>query len=218
MAIAAYNERMVEILAAIAVFVILVFAEFAARTTTLHAELTRKFVHMAVGTFVAFWPFFMTWRQIELLSLAFLVVILISVKFTLFHSIHTDSKRAVGEVLFAMVIGFLALISGSKWIFTASMLHLALGDGIAAVAGLTWGDANSYKVFGRTKSIAGTSAFLVASLVIMGVYVLFAPAPANFVTLLMVPLAAAATENLAVNGTDNLIMPLLVAVLLGGAV
>lgn len=209
---------MIAILAVIAIFIILVLAEFAARTTKIHAEFTRKFVHMMVGSLVAFWPFFMSWRQIEFLSVAFLGVILVSVRFTIFHSIHTVPRQAVGEILFAMVIGLLAAASSTKWIFTASMLHLALGDGFAAVVGVAWGKMNQYKVFGRTKSFAGTGAFLAISLLIMAAYVVFTSAPANLTTLVIVPLVAAATENLAVNGTDNLVMPLLVAILLGGVV
>lgn len=209
---------MAAIFAVAAVFVILVSVEVVARTTTLHAELTRKFVHMAVGTFVSFWPFFMSWRQIELLSVAFFLVVLTSAKFTIFRSIHIDSKRATGETLFALVIGLLAAISSTKWIFAASMLHLALGDGFAAVAGVTWGKKNSYKVFGRTKSVAGTLAFFGVSLAIMGAYVLYTSVPAGFIALALVPLVATVTENVAVNGTDNLAMPLLVALLLSLAV
>ncbi len=205
------------LLAVFIVFVILLFAEYLARRTTLHAELTRKFVHMMVGTFVAFWPFFISWRQIEMLSVAFLVVILISVRLTIFRAIHTVPRKAVGEILFAMVIGFLALLSSTKWIFGAAMLHLSLGDGIAAVVGLSLGDGNQYKVFRHVKSIAGTSAFLVTSLIIMIGYVMLSGAPASLTALLVVPVAATLTENMAVNGTDNLLMPLVVALILGGA-
>jgi len=201
----------------VCVFAILLVAEHFARRTSMHSELTRKFVHMAVGTFVAFWPFFLSWRQIELLSAGFLIVILLSIKFTIFRSIHTVPRKAIGEILFATVIGFLALISSSEWIFMAAMLHLSLGDGIAAVVGLLWGDGNQYKVFGKIKSMAGTSAFFVTSLLIMICYVVFTDASASIISLAFIPVIATATENLAVNGTDNLIMPVLVALILGGA-
>ncbi|HET7302839.1 MAG TPA: hypothetical protein VFI74_05945 [Candidatus Saccharimonadales bacterium] len=205
------------ILALVVVGIILMIAEHLAHNTDLHAEVTRKFVHMLVGTFVAFWPFFMSWRQIEIMSLLFFIVIALSVKFTFFRSIHTVPRQAVGELLFAMVIGFLALISSSEWIFMAAMLHLSLGDGAAAIIGLLYGDKNQYKVLGKTKSIAGTSAFFVTSLMIMIGYVVFSGGPGGVITLALVPIMATVTENLAINGTDNLIMPLLVAFILGGA-
>lgn len=211
-----YYRPMAFVLTIIAVFLILLVAEYLARRTNMHAELTRKFVHMAVGIFVAFWPFFLSWREIEILSSAFFVVILISIKLTIFRAIHTTPKRAVGEISFAMVIGFLALLSSSKWIFMVAMLNLAIGDALAAIVGLLWGEKNQYKVFGKTKSIAGTSAFFVISLALMVVYVTASHDSANFTTLFMVPVIATITENVAVNGTDNLIMPVLIALLLGG--
>lgn len=204
------------VLAVIAVFLILLFAELLARRTKMHAELTRKCVHMAVGIFVAFWPFFLTWRQIELLSLAFLIVILLSIKLTIFRAIHTSPSRAIGEISFALVIGILALISSSKWIFMAAMLNLAIGDALAAIIGLLLGEKNQYKVFGKTKSVAGTTAFYVASLAIMVAYVKLSHESANLVTFFAVPVFATITENAAVNGTDNLIMPVLIALMLGG--
>lgn len=204
------------VLAVLGVLAILVFAEYLARRTNMHAELTRKFVHMFVGTFVAFWPFFLSWRQIEVLSIAFLIVILISVKFTIFKSIHTVPRQAIGEICFAMVIGLLALISSSEWIFAAAMLCLSIGDALAAIIGLLLGDSNQYKVFGKTKSIAGTSAFLAITLLVMVLYIAVSEDSASITTLLVVPLLATITENVAVNGTDNLVMPMLIALLLGG--
>lgn len=204
------------VLTLIAVGLILLAAEYLARKTNMHGELTRKFVHMMVGTFVAFWPFFLSWRQIEILSFAFFIVILLSIRFTIFTAIHTVPRKAVGEISFAMVIGFLALISSSKYIFMAAMLSLSIGDAMAAIVGLLKGDNNQYKVFGKIKSIAGTSAFFVCAVLIMGLYVLMSNSNASFITLLVVPLLATVTENVAINGTDNLAMPLLIALLLGG--
>jgi dolichol kinase len=195
-------------------FGILVFSEWLARAKQIHAELTRKLVHIAVGTFVAFWPFFLTWRQIQLLSLAFFIVVCISIKLNIFSSIHAVKRNMMGELLFAVIIGVLALISTSEWVFMAAMLHLSLADGLAAVVGLGWGDNNSYKVLGRAKSIAGSVAFLATSFCILAAYGIFADSSTSFFTLLWLPFVATAAENIAAQGTDNLVMPLLIAVVL----
>lgn len=195
-------------------FCILIGAEYLSRSKEIHAELTRKLVHVAVGTFVAFWPFFLTWREIQLLSLAFFAVICISIKFNIFSSIHAVKRSITGELLFAIVIGLLALIATDKWVFMAAMLHLSLADGLAAIVGLGWGHKNSYKVFGRTKSIAGSLAFLVSSLTILTVYAIFAHSSTSMATYIWLPFLATVTENLAVQGTDNLIMPMLIALVL----
>lgn len=199
-------------------FCILVFSEWLSRSKEIHAELTRKLVHVAVGSFVAFWPFFLSWRQIQLLSLAFFLVVALSVKFNVFRSIHAVKRSMTGELLFAIVIGTLALITTTKWVFTAAMLHLSIADGLAAVIGLGWGETNSYKVFGRTKSIAGSAAFWVSSFCILLAYLHFAQTSTSFFTALWLPFVATATENLAVQGTDNLVMPMLIAVVLTSGV
>jgi phytol kinase len=197
----------------VSTFGILVLAEYLSRAKQIHAELTRKLVHVAVGTFVAFWPFFMGWRTIQLLSLAFLVVIGLSIKFNIFRSIHAVQRNIIGELLFAIVIGVLAVICTDKWIFMVAMLHLSLADGLAAVVGLGWGETNSYKVLGKVKSIAGTLTFAIVSFVVIGVYYAHAGS-ISFATVLWLPLVAAASENIAVHGTDNLVTPLIVATVL----
>lgn len=204
------------ILTIIGVLLVLLIAEHLARHTNLHAELTRKFVHMLVGTFVAFWPFFLSWREIKLLSLAFLIVVIISVKFTIFKSIHTVPRRAFGEISFALVIGILAFISSSAEIFMAAMLCLSIGDALAAIIGLLYGERNQYKVFGKTKSVAGTAAFFATSVLVMTLYVTLTSNSAGIMNLFAIPVLATITENVAVNGSDNLIMPILIALLLGG--
>lgn len=206
------------ILVVLVTFCILIGAEYLSRSKQIHAELTRKLVHVAVGTFVAFWPFFLTWREIQLLSLAFFLVICISIRLNIFRSIHAVKRGMTGELLFAIVIGLLALISTNEWVFAAAMLHLSLADGMAAIVGLGWGDTNSYKVMGKTKSIAGSVAFLVSSFCILALYGVLAHSTTSFLTILWLPVLATITENVAVNGTDNLVMPMLIAIVLTSGV
>lgn len=205
------------VLAVLLVFCVLVFAEYVSRAKRIHAELTRKFVHMSVGTFVAFWPFFLTWDQIKLLSIAFFIVVSLSIKFNVFRSIHAVDRNIIGELFFAMVIGILAFISRDKWVFMAAMLNLSLADGMAAIVGILKGQGNQYKIFGRAKSLAGTTAFLVTSTAISIFYVALGPAAAGVTVLAVVPLIATLSENVAVHGTDNLVMPLLLGLVLSGS-
>jgi phytol kinase len=199
-------------------FCILVYAEWLSRAKQIHAELTRKLVHVVVGSFVAFWPFFLSWRQIQLMSLAFFVVVSISIRWNIFRSIHAVNRSMTGELLFAIVIGLLASISSNKWVFAASMLHLSIADGLAAVIGVGWGEGNSYRVFGRTKSLAGSATFLACSFIILSVYMLFSNTATSWLTILWLPFAATVTENLALRGTDNLLMPMLIALVLGSGI
>lgn len=196
------------------VFLILVLAEYLSRYKGVHSELTRKIVHVLVGIFVAFWPFFLSWGQIRFLSLLFLIVVVVSVKLRIFNSIHAVSRNTMGEVLFAVVIGLLAFVCTDPWIFAAAMLHLSLADGLAAVIGLTYGEGNSYRILGRTKSLAGSLAFFFTSLIIMLWYLSFSGATPTVVSVLVLPAVATIAENLSGEGTDNLVIPLLVALVL----
>lgn len=205
---------MLALLAVFSVFLVLVLAEYLSRYKGVHSELTRKMVHILVGIFVAFWPFFLSWAQIQMLSLAFLVVVIVSVKMNIFRSIHAVQRNAMGEILFAAVIGILAFIVTDKWVFAAAMLHLSLADGLAAVVGVGWGESNTYKVLGHAKSVAGSVAFFMCSVLIMIAYVAFSPATASTVALLWLPVAATIAENVAIKGTDNIVIPLLVGLVL----
>ena len=152
------------------------------------------------------------------MSAAFFVVVCISARLKAFRSIHSVERNVIGEILFAVVIGILALICTEKWVFAAAMLHLSLADGLAAVAGLSWGGGNSYKVFGRTKSVAGSAVFLLTSFVILLVFDRVTQAGPSMLSLLILPVLATATENIAVHGTDNLVMPLLIAGVLSSGI
>ncbi|HSX32152.1 MAG TPA: hypothetical protein VLF43_02730 [Candidatus Saccharimonadales bacterium] len=208
---------MLTALAVIVVFLILVLAEYLSRFKGVHSEITRKLVHILVGAFVAFWPFFLSWRSIQMLSLAFLVIVLISVKLDIFGSIHAVKRGAMGEVLFAVIIGLLAFIVDDKWIFAAAMLHLSLADGFAAIAGLAWGESSSYRIMGRTKSLVGSLTFFFTSLLIMITYAAFSGNQHSAVSIIWLPVMATIAENIAGEGTDNIAVPMLVALVLSSA-
>jgi len=202
------------VVAVLIVFLVLVLAEYLSRYKGVHSELTRKLVHVLVGTFVAFWPFFLSWRQIQFLALAFVVVVGLSLKLDIFRAVHAVRRHASGEFLFAIVIGLLAFLTTNPWVFAAAMLHLSIGDGLAAIIGLLWGDDNKYKVFGHVKTVAGSLAFFFTSLTVVVGYAIFSGAPYSATTIIALPVIATIAENVAVQGADNLVIPLLVALVL----
>jgi phytol kinase len=201
-------------LTVLAVFVLLCTSEIWWRHSRVHGELSRKFVHITVGSFVAVWPFFLTWDQIETLSLAFLVGIILSKSLHIFQAIHSVQRPTWGEIFFAIAVGAVALTTHNKWIYLAALLQMSLADGLAAVVGIRYGQRRRYLVFGHTKSLAGTVTFLVVSLAIL---MIFNQLSGSYVSLpLMLGVAAIASliENLGVFGLDNLLVPLVVAVAL----
>ncbi len=203
-------------LAVLPVFALLVLTEVLWRNNSLRGESARKFIHIVVGSYVAFWPFLISFETIQLVSAAFLIVIGISLRFHIFKAIHGVARKTWGEVLFAVGIGLIAVLTNEPWVFTACILHMSVADGFAALAGKRWGKSTRYKVLGHEKSLVGTTVFWLCSLLITGLAIINIPElQANASTyLLWLPFATSFAENIGINGTDNVLVPVLVYIAL----
>lgn len=192
-----------------AVFLILVANEWWWRKRT-HGELSRKAVHIIVGSFVAFWPLYLSWFQIELLSLAFVVVTVMSMKLKLFKALHSVQRPTWGEVCFGAAVGIVAFITHSPAIYAMALLHMSLADGLAAIVGVRYGTSNAYMLFGNKKSLVGTLTFMLVSTAIFVSFIWQQQVDfqAGFVPLIV---AATLLENVAIVGLDNLLVPVLIA-------
>lgn len=200
-------------LTVLVVFLLLCISELLWRLGDFHPEYTRKFVHISVGSFVAFWPLFLSRNQIVGLSVAFVAIVAITNYLGVFKAMRSVQRPTWGEVFFAAAVGVLALVAHGGWIYMAALLHMSLADGLAAIIGTKFGRRTRYHVFGHPKSLVGTVTFFIVSLAILNGYAFFTPADFS---LWFVPIALAATviENLAIRGFDNLLVPVLIAVAL----
>ena len=202
------------LLALIGVGILIVIGEKLRSGHRYHPEVTRKFIHITVAVFAATWPFWMSWDNIELLSLLMFAGILVSRYFHIFKAIHDIKRRTWGELFYAMSIGMVAVLSQDQWIFTAAMLLMGLADGLAALVGTMFGGKHRYKVLGHYKSWEGTITFWVAAVAILLVCGVLNGPHEGVVMLLWLPIVATFFENFAVAGTDNLLVPLVVTLLL----
>lgn len=211
-------EGMLPLLFALtSVFLLLVLADFLRRKNWIRGEISRKFVHMSVGTFVAFWPFFLTWNEIRIMCAAFIVVVLIDRHLHILKSVHSVKRRTVGDILFPVGIGIATFVSSSPWIFTVAVLHLSLGDGLAAIIGQTKGRNYSYTILRQKKSTAGSVAFWLVSVCITSALLIFMPEQYENVALpllFILPIATTMLESLSIFGMDNVTVPVFVAVIL----
>jgi phytol kinase len=204
------------ILTILAVFVVLMGNELWWRSRTVHSEFSRKFVHLTVGSFVAAWPFFLTWHEIELLSLAFLVVVTASKFLHIFQAIHSVQRPTWGELFFAISVGSVAVVTHDKWIYAAALLQMALADGLAAIVGVHYGNhlKLKYLVFGHAKSVTGTLTFFVVSIAILLAFEHWSGVSLGFGYAAATSALATVLENLGVFGLDNVLVPLAVALML----
>ncbi len=202
-------------LSVFAVFAVLCVSEIGWRRHWLKGEFGRKFVHILVGSFVASWPFFMTWSQIRWLSVAFLVVVIISDRFKVFKALHSAQRPTFGEICFALVVGALTFITHGKGVYAAALLQMSLADGLAAVVGTRYGTGNKYHVLSHTKSVAGTITFIVVSAAIFTSYAAFsASGLPTLPEAIAGVVGATILENLGLFGLDNLLVPLYIGLLL----
>lgn len=202
------------VLVVLVVFVLVLITEYLYRIKEYRTEFTRKFVHITVGTFAAFWPWIISWHQIEFLSLAFLFVVLISRLLTIFTSIHLIGRKTIGELFFAMSIGLVAILTHDRLIFMAALLHLSIADGLAAVIGKHARYNWHYQVFGQIKSVVGSLVFLVCSLSILIIYFTISHANHGFPILLWLPVTSTLLENIGLRGSDNILVPLVITLVL----
>ncbi|HSX36519.1 MAG TPA: hypothetical protein VLG13_00120 [Patescibacteria group bacterium] len=201
------------VIAILVVLGILVVNEWWWRKTKVHDELSRKFVHVTVGSFVAFWPFFLSWNEIRLLSLGFLVVVVASKYFKIFKAIHSVQRATWGEVYFALAVGLTTFITHSPAVYAAAFLQVGLADGLAALVGTKYGKGNDYKVRGHAKSLAGSGTFLLVSYITLLSFSVFSTHVA--IGWCLAAAAAATTlENIAPRGLDNVVLPVFVAAVL----
>lgn len=202
------------VITVVVVFLLLSASELLFRNNKMTNEQGRKLVHILVGVYVAFWPTYLSFSQILLIGIAFLVVVSLSYKHTVFTSIHHVDRKTYGEICFALAIISLALIAKSDWVFTTAMLVMALADGLAALVGRNFGKTNTYMVFKQPKSLIGTLTFILTSYVTLVVCKHFGNLNDNHLRLLAISFVAAGLENLAVYGLDDLVVPLAIALIL----
>lgn len=197
------------------VFILLVLSELWWRKRQPDSELSRKFIHLTVGSFVAFWPFFLSWNEIRLLSAAFIIVVLVSKRLNIFQAIHSVQRPTWGELYFALVVGLLTFVTHSKGIYAAALLQMSLADGMAAIVGVEYGvkRGKAYLVFGHPKTVIGTLTFLLISLAILFGYSADT-ARLSLLYVAVIGVGATIIENLAVAGLDNLLVPLATAAIL----
>src|SRR5262249_12800743 len=97
------------------VFLLLCTSEILWRTKAIHPEYARKFVHISVGSFVAFWPFFLDRLSILILSLAFVAVVGATYYWKIFQAVRSVQRPTWGEIFFALAVGLLAIVARNNF-------------------------------------------------------------------------------------------------------
>ncbi len=202
----------------IGIFGLLIIAELLGKYRILKGEYHRKFLHITAGSFIAFWPWLISWRSIELFGLAMLAVMVANHYLSFLNYRGRVGRATFGDMFLALAIFLSATLTHNKIFFALAILEVALADGLAAVIGITYGKYWGYKVFHHRKTVIGSMVFWLVTLCIFGAGLLSAHNAISFqdyfLLLLLLPPAFTLAENFSVFGLDNLIIPLLTIIIL----
>ena len=205
------------IIAFLYVSVVLAVSEMLRRGLRLSVDLTRKFVHIAVGM-IAF-PLvllFQAWQFAIIPPLVFIVVNYVSYRRQIFAGMETGERGQLGTIYFPISFSILIpLLWSQTALLVAGLMPMTWGDAFAALIGQRFGK-HKFTVLGQTRSIEGSLTMFVFSLLAVFLTLLFfaQPVATSFVFALVVALIASIVEALSPFGIDNLTVPLSSAIAL----
>jgi phytol kinase len=190
-------------------------AEYLGRKKIIGKETSRKIPHLVISLVLASATLFIDLDVIVILILLNALAILVIYRFDLFPSARAVDRLSWGELFFPFGLVAAAIISPTKWMFIAAVLVLGVADALAALVGIRYGK-HKFKIFGNTKSLEGSTAFLVSALIIISLITFVAPADLahNGWAVMGISLVATALEAIAPWGTDNLFIPIAVVLML----
>jgi dolichol kinase len=152
------------LLAAAGTALVLLTGEWLWQKRILKGEYARKFVHITVATFAAFWPLFITRPQIIIINIVFICALVMIKKLRLFKSIQSVKRASYGEIWYAIGIILCAILFKDNAIYAIAVLHMALADGFAAIIGVRLEHkAIHFSFRSSKKSCIGTLTFFLIS-------------------------------------------------------
>jgi len=214
----------------------LVLGELLTRKFSVNPLVVRKVIHLGMGVVMFFIPSYFVSNTLPLLAaLLYALLGLVSLKAGFLRSLHgepviTQEGETVvsyGPVLFPLAFALQALFLWGEhvWILQTSMLVLGVSDALAALVGVSAGGRHIENLTKSRKSVEGSMAMFISSLVILSVsFFVFRDAFTGgligqpvwmlLALALLLALLATAVEALLSWGFDNLFIPLAIAYVL----
>lgn len=189
----------------------LVLFELISRRYNMKPELSRKLVHVSSAIVVCLLTLLCSLNQLALIGAFFVLILLLSRKIKLWHSLYKVKRDSWGEVVFPLAVSITALLAhGNVKNFVGAILVMGLADTVAAMVGQKHSKHKLPII--KSKTLEGSLSFLATSLV---VYISLFGFDSK---LLVVALVVTVSEAFSGKGVDNLTVPvisvLLVRVLL----
>lgn len=177
----------------------IVLAEVAARRWRLSEFAARKTLHLAAALAVAAGTVVADYRAYLWTGLIFTAV-MVGSRWLPLATLAAMRQTSLGEVFFPVGVALSSLIAPNLTGFVAASLVLGLADTAAALAGRHWASPRLL----WSKTLAGSGAFLLVAGVLL---LVIAPRP----PVLAIVAASTLAEALSPKGSDNLTVPVVVA-------
>lgn len=181
-------------------------------------ETTRKIVHVSTGLIAMTFPIYLDhFWQVLALCCSFLLLMAVSEKLYWFKSITAIERKSYGSWLFALIVlccFYIQVELNNMAYYYLPILVLSISDPIAALVG----KATQFvpiKVFGSTKTLGGSIAFLVTTSLILLVFdQLSGTGSWPIIYIVLSSIVVTVAELLSTKGWDNLTIPLTTVVLI----
>lgn len=177
---------------------------------TLKDETSRKLIHILVGlSWFIMVAFFKTTIHLIIPPLTFIIINYLSYKKGLISSMERRTNNSKGTIYFAISYTILALITYFKNDFLPfygiGALTMTFGDGLAPFIG------NKYpqtKIKDSSKTYAGSLIIMLTSLIIAFLFNSYYHLNYTIFSYLIITLVSPILEFIGLKGTDNLTLPL----------
>lgn len=197
--------------------ILFAYSEIIFHKLKVEPELTRKLVHIVTGIIALTFPFVFkgVWTVFGLCSV--FVLLLGAVEhFGILGSVTGIKRKSYGSILFPISV----MMCYAAYHFTGNILYyilpisiLTISDPLAAICGQNF-KSLSFSILGNHKSIAGTLAFLVSSLLVSALVFTILGIDVRLSTLLSIAAITCLSEIASNNGTDNFFIPFSAIVIL----
>ncbi len=219
------NQIALTVIFLIIFLLLLIFNELVYRRLGLKGEITRKFAHFTATLSTITFPYlFDDHWYVLVLAVFFFLVLFLSRNYKYLKSIHDIQRISAGSFLLPVAIYLTFLISHkleNRFLFILPMLILAICDPIAGILGINLQKYNHrikiYK-WKMQKTWLGSLSFLVSCFLISLIALYFHQMHFfNFRIIwlsLLIAVTGTLTELFSWKGTDNLLIPMNVLLIL----
>lgn len=186
-------------------------------------EATRKFIHIMVSNWwVIAMIFFDNMWWAAIVPALFVIVNYLSYKSNIIKVMERDegeeNKDSFGTVYYAISLLILSLVTfgplQNPLVGLCGAVVMGYGDGLAAVIGQRF-KSKEYKIGNSKKTVAGSLAMLVVTLMIMTGFFYYVGASLWLLKAIVVAIIMTVIEAVCPKGTDNLAVPLFTSLLAG---